>query len=382
MLSVGLAVVLVGILLGTKLMGLTGHHLSASEQLLGAHLTRNDLGLRTILKNPINLPFSLVVYSLEKLHLTDPLLLRGISALFGAIAIGAFYLVLKNWHSPRVAILGTALFATSAWSLHVTRLASPEVLLMAPMLLILCTTWLEVSPWRRTILVLYLVTSLLLIYVPAMIIFVIAGTAWQAKHIYAELRQLSLWFIACWIILGLLLLVPLFWMLSTAPHNALALLGIPSKLPTPKQYGLNLLNIPINLFARGPLDAARWLGRLPLLDIFSSIMVVLGLYAYAFRFRLDHTKLLAGIFLAGSLLVALGGNVTITLLMPFVYIVASGGITLMFQQWAAVFPRNPFAKTLATTLMSVIVLMAVFYNINHYFIAWPNAPETQQVFRQ
>lgn len=111
-------------------------------------------------------------------------------------------------------------------------------------------------------------------------------------------------------------------------------------------------------------------------------MVIIGVYAYAFRYKLDRTKLLAGIFIVGSLLVALGGGVTISFLMPFVYIVVAGGVALMLQQWSTVFPRNPVAKTLATTLMSIVVALVAFYHINHYFIAWPNAPETHSAFQQ
>jgi hypothetical protein len=369
-------------LLGTELLGLTRHYLSDGEQVFHAHLVNNDLGLRAILQNPVNLPYSLGIYFLEKLHIADALAIRGLSALFGAAFIFSFYLVLKNWHTRRVAILGTVLFATSAWTLHISRLATPEVLLMAPAILILCATWLEVSIKRRWTLVLCLVTALLLAYVPGMIFFVAAGIAWQAKRIYRELRQTPLWFVIPWAILGILLLLPLLWVTITAPHNLLALLGLPDKLPTIKQFATNLGEIPVQLVARGPNDASRWLGRLPILDVFSLAMAAIGMYAYAFRFKLARTKLLVGIFIAGSLLIALGGGVTITFLVPFVYIVIAGGITLMLQQWKTVFPRNPFARTLATTLMSIMVALVAYYNINHYFIAWPNTPATRQAFHQ
>lgn len=372
----------IGALLGLELFGLTGHRLSLAEKVYHLHVINNDLGLKAILRNPVNLPFSLGIYLLEKLHLKDPLILRGLSALFGAVSIYSFYLILKSWHTRRIAILGTVLFATSAWTLHTSRLATPEVLLMTPTILIMCATWLEVSLKRRWILVLCLVSSLLLIYVPGMVIFVIAGIAWQTKRIYHELRQTSLWFVVPWLLLGLLLLLPLVWTATRAPHNLLTLTGLPDRLPTIKQFGLNFLDIPVQLLARGPKEPSHWLGRIPILDIFSIVMAAIGTYAYAFRYALDRTKLIVGIFMVGSLLVALGGGVTISFLIPFVYILVAGGVALMLQQWSTVFPRNPFAKTLATTLMSIVIALVAFYHINHYFIAWPNAPETRAAFQQ
>jgi hypothetical protein len=377
-----LVVSAISILLGAELLGLTRHYLSDSEQVFHSHLVKRDLGLRAILQNPVNLPYVLGIYVLEKLHIADALAIRGLSVLFGAASVFSFYLVLKNWHTRRVAILGTVLFATSAWTLHISRLATPEVMLMTPAILILCATWLEVSLKRRWTLILCLVTALLLAYVPGMIFFVVAGIAWQAKRIYRELRQTPLWFVIPWAILGILLLVPLIWASVTAPRSLLPLLGLPEHLPSIKQFFVNLLAIPVQLVAMGPNDPSRWLGRLPLLDVFSLVMGAIGVYAYAFRFKLARTKLLAGIFIAGSLLIALGGGVTISFLMPFVYIVVAGGITLMLQQWTTVFPRNPFAKTLATTLISVMVALVAYYHINHYFIAWPNTPATRQAFHQ
>lgn len=373
---------LVGLLLGVKLVALTQFKLSANEAVWYQHLIQRDLGLRTILHNPINLPFQLMIYGLEKLHISSMLALRTVGALFGALTIGAFYLLLKNWHTRRVAILGTVLFACSAWTLHISRLATPEILLMLPMVLILCATWLEVSYKRKWTLLLCLLASMLLMYIPGMAVFVIVGIVWQARRLYDELRQTPLWFVVPWLLLGVLLLVPLIWMAATEPKNIITWLGLPQTWPAPRQLGVNLLSAPKQLAIHGPNDPARWLGGLPLLDLFTGLMFILGIYAYAFRFRLDRTKLLAGIFGAGTVLIALGGSVTISFLMPFVYIVVAGGITLMLQQWATVFPRNPFAKTLATTLMSIVVLMAAFYNLNHYFIAWPNAPETRQSFSQ
>jgi hypothetical protein len=116
--------------------------------------------------------------------------------------------------------------------------------------------------------------------------------------------------------------------------------------------------------------------------VFVSALFVLGCYAYYFQRRLDRTKILFGAMGLISILVALGGPVPVFLLVPFVYIVATAGMALMLQQWFTVFPRNPFARTVALLLIVSCVAFSIFYNTQHYFVAWPKSPATKAVFQQ
>jgi hypothetical protein len=111
-------------------------------------------------------------------------------------------------------------------------------------------------------------------------------------------------------------------------------------------------------------------------------MFVLGVYSMRFHIKLVRVQLLVWSSVVLAVLIALGGPVTITVLMPAVYILIAGGVAFMLQQWLAIFPNNPIAKTTATTLMSVTVLLVSYYHINHYFIAWPQTPETKASFTQ
>ncbi|GAC1483164.1 MAG: hypothetical protein NVS1B7_6860 [Candidatus Saccharimonadales bacterium] len=382
LLSFGLVITFITLLLGYRLYGLTNHNLAASELFQQNKILHGEINIPSILHNPINLPFTLGLFLLQKIHIYDALYLRSLAVVVAGISILGFFVLLKMWYSKRVAILGTILFATSAWNLHIARLGEPEVLLMLPVTVLICATWLQTSRHRRWLLTCSLVTAVFLIYIPGMILFVLAAIVWQAKNIYNQLKHTSWWFIVPWALLGLSLMTPLIWMLLTAPHNTLALLGLPAKLPSLKQFGNNLIDIPIHFFVRGPTDPVRWLGQLPLLDIFCTALAFTGIYAYAFRYKLSRTKLLVVVFAGGSLLIALGGGVTITFLMPFIFIVIAGGMAYLLRQWTIVFPRNPFAKILATSLMTIVVLFSAFYNLSHYFIAWPQAPSTKAVFNQ
>ena len=84
--------------------------------------------------------------------------------------------------------------------------------------------------------------------------------------------------------------------------------------------------------------------------------------------------------MVGTLLIALGGAVSLSLLIPFIYILVAAGIGFMLDQWYKVFPRNAIAQGVGMGLIVLAVAASCWYGLRHYFVAWPNAPATQQVF--
>ena len=118
--SVAAAVVIIG-LLGFHLGSLT-HGVSQPEV---TYLQSVRSG-KDVLSNPAFAPHKILSYGLFKLHAHQVALYRGVSALFAAAAVGSCFLILREWYSLRTALLGTWLFLTSAWILHIGRLATPE----------------------------------------------------------------------------------------------------------------------------------------------------------------------------------------------------------------------------------------------------------------
>jgi hypothetical protein len=165
-----------------------------------------------------------------------------------------------------------------------------------------------------------------------------------------------------------------------APKELLLAAGLPDTVTNLKMLLDNFFNIPEWLFLSGPNDPVHWLGRLPLLDVFSTAMLVLGIYSIRYHLEFIRVQLLVGSSMLLTLLITLGGPVTITVLMPAIYILIAGGVAFLLQQWFTVFPRNPIAKTIATTMMSVSILLVSYYHISHYFIAWPQSPATKAAF--
>ena len=120
---------------------------------------------------------------------------------------------------------------------------------------------------------------------------------------------------------------------------------------------------------------------MPILDIFTSVMVVLGIYNfYVNERKLDRVRFLVGTISLACILIALGGSVGIEILIPFVYLLAASGIAYLMNQWFVVFPSNPIARFSAWTMIILIVSTAAFYNLQSYFVAWAKAPVTKAYY--
>lgn len=336
--------------------------------------------ISNLINQPLQAPHATGQYILQKVGLRGPTAMRSVSVVVGLLVVLCLFLVLRSWHGTRIALIGSLLFTTSSWFLHTARLATVDSSFMLLIGLVLCAIWLQQSKLRKSTLLATTVIVSLLLYIPGAIGLVLIGTLWQIKRIVGEMRDISVSFMLLSLFVGVVLLTPLVIGLVQDSSQLRTWAGLPEKLPSISAMAKNVASVPVQLVARGPNDPVRWLGRLPLLDAFSTAMLVIGLYAYAQRLKLDRTKLLIGVFGLGGLLISLGGPIPIALFLPFVYIIVAAGLAYMLRQWFIIFPRNPLARNLAVGLMSIAVLLVTFYQLSHYFVAWPNAPPTKQAF--
>lgn len=375
----GFLAVLLYFLLWFKLGSLVAG-LSPEEAIAQRHLALKDISFRSLLNNPLYLPYSLILYVLQALGLHGPTALRGVSAVIGTISAMAFYLIIRRWHTPRLALFGTLLFSTSSWFLHLSRYGSTDILYVGIIAVLLTGVWLQQSKRRRLMLVFALLAGTLYIYVPGMIWFILIIGFWQARRLIGEMKRVPWWFNVLIGLGGVALLFPLGWSLVQNPLLIKPLLGLPERWPTICELLGNIINIPMHIFVRGPNDPAKWLPGTSYLDIFSGMMLIIGAYWSLFRFRLDRVRVTYGVLILGTLLIISGGPTSIALLLAPLYLLITAGMTFMLQQWFTVFPRNPIARSLGTSLLSLAVLVTVFYHINHYFIAWPHAPAVRNTF--
>ena len=364
-----------GWLLWWQLGSLT-HGYSAGE----ANAVQASRSLHDIFNHPINAPFTAVAHGLMSLLPYDDLVVMRLTAtLFGMLALTAFYWLVRYWHGQKAAVFGSVLFGTSAWFLHTARLGTPDVVLFSLLALTACSVWLKHGRQSLPV-VLCLTLAAALLYVPGMIWFIIAGVVWQWKTIDRVFKA-NLWMVTVGGFLLLAILAPLALAIYHDHSLAKVVVGLPAEgWPAPFATLKHIAEIPLQIVARGPLMPEHWLGRMAILDAFCIAMLFLGAYAYLKHVKLVRAQLLGVILVIGTVLAGLGGQVTTSIVVPFVYIMVAAGVGLLLERWYAVFPRNQIAQTVGIGLVSLAVLASSWYGYRHYFVAWPHAGATRAVY--
>lgn len=338
-------------------------------------------GIKPIIDDPLNAPYKVLSFGLEKIGFTGPFALRTVSALYGFITVVLFYYVVSRWHDKRTAIWGTLLFATSAWFLHNARVAIPAIAGTLLLAALAYGHWIRKTKRSAFVGILGILLATWLIYIPGLVWFVIIGGVWQSKKIGEHLKETKL-SIPLVILLGVGLLAPLAIAISRQPELLKTMAGLPQQLPNPYDYFRHVLNVPFQIFFRGPDNPILWLGRLPLLDVFTVTMFIIGVYTYKQRLQLDRARILAGMLVVGALIVGLQGSLGIITLAPAIYLIVTAGIGYLAKQWLSVYPRNPLARSIGMTLISIVVVLSCLYNLRQYFVAWPQAPATKKAYQQ
>ena len=368
-----IAAALVSFLMIYKLGSLVGG-LSHQE----AATANSSLGWHAIFDNPFYLPLKLVQALIFPNH--GQTLTRLPGTLLGITAIAAFYLLIRVWHGRRTAVLTTLLFATGAWTLHASRLATPDILYLWALPVLLLTN-LGIHKKPDNVLVVY--GSMLLwgsmLYIPGMIWLLIFNTYLLFGDLAEVWQQFSkLWQRILYLLSGLIWL-PLLIIGLTRPGSLKLWIGLPRQLASGLQLLKNLGEVFINLFVHGPQNSQTWLGKAPVFDVFTLIMCILGVYFYTRHFSAFRPRMLAGFGLLSVILVALG-LVSLSLLVPLFYIIAAAGIAYLLHEWLQVFPVNPLARGVGLGLIFLAVGLASVYNLRAYFIAWPHNPSTTPAF--
>lgn len=370
----GMFGVLGGLLL-FRLNALLPGYTAAETQTFGA-----SHGFRYIFEHPIDAPFTLLTHLLTFVSQHSLLLTRLSAVAFGLATLFAFWWLLQHWYDRRVAFFGTILFGSSAWFLHVARFGAPDVLMFLVIMLVACGVWLKKSS-NPIALFLCFALSIALLYVPGMIWVIVLGVIWQWKTVDRIFRS-HLWLVTLGGLLLASALVPLAFAVYRTPELWKTLVGLPATgWPQIGEVLSNLYQIPMAFFFRyADASPETWLGNLAILDIFSIAMLVLGGYVFIKHSNLQRVRLVGWALVVGIALISLGGGVSLSLIVPFIYILAAVGIGFLFTRWYEVFPRNPIAHVLALVLVSLAILTACSYQLRHYFVAWPRNRETRSIY--
>ena len=334
--------------------------------------------------SPVNAPYNVPTHLIG--NAIDNTLKAGrmVSVLYGLAAVACLFYVLKKWFNIRMATVGSLLFITSSWLLHVSHMASPLILMVfSPLACLAAFTWLIRTKKYKVVAIftfaLALAFAAYVPYMPWILLVTVAVLFFQTRN---QLKDFESW---QWLAGGAFyfaLVLPLIIGIFKEPSVVKILVGIPASFPSISQYFQNLANLILTPFFRSPLLPELHLGRLPLLDIFSTTMFILGLYYYAVRFTNRRSLILFGSFALLLIVIPLSPIyiLSATILMPLIYICIISGIVELLKQWFSYFPRNPLARSVGVALVVVAIGFTSFYHLQRYFIAWPNTPDTKNVY--
>lgn len=331
--------------------------------------------------NPLSLPHKLASFSVTQF--SDSIRsVRAISIVFYGICIVAMYRILKRWHSEKIALFASVLFATNAYALAVGRVATPLVLLFGWAIVISLLLWLQHGKSRKVAPFSLLVVSAGLFYIPGAPYFFILLLLIFGKKLFATIKTLKRSTLLLAIFCSILVITPLILSFISDIQLLKEWLLLPSVIDL-KTIPVNILRVPSAFIYRSPVDPVLNVARLPILDVASGAFFLIGLYAYQKHIKLERTKIMILTAIFGIIIGALGEvTIAIVLLLPFVYSVIGAGISYVLDEWYSVFPKNPFARSFGLLLITLVILMSVYYQLTRFFVVWPQTPAVRAVYNQ
>jgi len=337
--------------------------------------------LSDLINNSSNLPYRVFIYLTNNIHPHHIFFYRLTSVIWALLFIYIFYLVIKKKFGPNIATILGLLLMTSAWVLHTSRTAVPDVLYLSTILIFWFREYLKENRNLNKLFLVLVSMIVFYLYVPGMIWIGLIGILWQRKIIKELLSRLERKYILLIGFYGLVLLIPLIFSIVHQPSSLFTIIGLPNTFPDLLKTSTNLLLLPYNILISMQQNSILWLGVAPLFDFFTSSLVLFGLYRYIREWPNNYIKIILVTILAASFLYALGGPVTITMLIGSLYLVAATGLSFLITKWFRVFPKNPIPRILGSLLIILAVFVAVIYNTRSYFVAWPNNSKTSQYYK-
>ena len=353
---------------------LPGYSYQEMQALLGAKDWHH------IADNPVNAPYSALVWLGVVLTEHSAYLTRFVAAAFGTLAVLAFFAIIRNWYSFRIAFLGTLLFATSSGFLHVARLGTAQVLQMGILALLATALWYKHSKHRSAVGYVMLGLCAVLWYIPGMMWIELLGLALVWRSVWGQLHRTPKLHVIGSFAAFLLILTPLIGAAVRNPDIFFAFTGLPSSLNAVSHIANNLWHTLVAVGIWGKGEPLTWLGRMPLLDVAERILCAVGVYAYLWRKRSLRATFLAGAAAVSVLLISFDSAVGFAALVPILYLFIVHGLDHLLGRWFVVFPRNPIARYIGVAAICIMLAFSITFHARSYFVAWPHNKDTRQTF--
>jgi hypothetical protein len=365
-------------ILDVQLGSLTGRHLSQAEQMYRASFQ----SLSLIGRQPFNEPLRLLGWLTTKLPFSVAVQTRLPSVICGIISLYGLIYIIRRWYGRRLTVLSIPLLLTASWFLHINRYGGIDASYFVDIVLLLMSNLLlhhYADRRPRSASIIWLLVAAFSLTIPGMLWFVILNTVFNRREIQKILTNASVTRRITLSTVSIIAVGGLGYHYCRSVSQLLTWIGLHNYPHSLHALGEQASTIATFVWYERPLAADQWLGKLPLLDVFMTVMLLTGCIFYARHWRARRTHLITA-YGALSILLILCGRLTFSLLIPIIFLIAVGGIGLLLHQWLRVFPRNPLARTTGITLLTIVVLVSCLYNVREYFIAWPDNPSMQAAY--
>ena len=336
------------------------------------------------LENFLYWPYHSLVFLLRLAVADGVLAARLVSGLFALTAISAFLVLLRRRFGVFVSLAGVSLLAYNSWFLQLARSGTPEISSLAGVLLFLALLTIIPKKSRSWPYKLggLIVASLAWFtpLVPWLIIAVVLHISYRQRLMRRYLSpRLKLTLIS---FMGVLIALTAFAFIRDQSTIA-NLTGIPNRLPAMEAIVDNFSQTLQSLFWRAPDNPQQWLANFPLLDVFAAALLPFGVYAF-WRDRRQTAFKYCLFGLLGLLIIASFNRGLITpglvLIFSLIIATAAAGLHELLENWKRLFPQNPLARLVGLNVLLVLAAISVFYQVDRYFIAWANNPETRRIY--
>ena len=336
------------------------------------------------LDNFLYWPYYSLVFLLRLVVADGVLAARFVSTLFALAAVSAFLVLLRRRFSVFVSLAGVSLLACNSWFLQLARSGTPEISSLASILVFLALmaaipkashNWLyKLGALAAACLAWF--TPLLPWLIVAITLHLFYRQRLMRRYLSPKLKLALIGF------LGTLVILTAFALIrdqGVIPD----LTGIPNRLPAIEAVGDNFSQILQSFFWRAPDNPQQWLANFPLLDVFAAALLPFGIYAF-WQDRRQAGFKYCFFGLLGLLIIAGFNRGLMTpgliLIFPLIIAVAGGGLHELLEHWKGLFPQNPLARLVGLNVLLALVTISVFYQVDRYFVAWANNPETRQIY--
>lgn len=329
------------------------------------------------------LPYNIVVWVFHSATNNDLLSARLASVMFATLGLIGFYLIIRKWYTKRLVIMTIAMLMSSSWLVFSARLAGPHaVYLILPLVVASLMHLVDNKHKSQFNFLIIAVLAVLCLYIPGTVWLVVPTLYILRNQLIKAFSNQKLLLKVASITVVIAGTFPLFLCLlsgSSLFSNITQIAGLPQHASMPLTYLVNMTDLIGRLFVYShSLHQGLMIGHQPILDIATSTFVFIGLWQYIINFKLKRSKLVILGLLLAILLVSLGGAVSDTMLIPFIYIQAAEGIRWLLNKWLAVFPKNPIARGIGVGIMAILIITIAIFHIVKYQNAWVKGALTQQ----